>query len=608
MSWYENLKNLNNQLTEGVNNGSSADPNTNSFYNKLKNLNKELTQGVYDAASPSGKKIIESINGVRQPDTKNDSTSDPTSAPPKVSSAPTANSITVFTGLCDALNEFQQREKKLNRCEIPDQYEILFAPSSLGEFDVQLPGLTNYQIVGMANNTKNARNKLPSTNKMDSSTRIIQVTAGTQIVQFIDQVMRTSSYINNQANGTYDATTGTFTPNPTLVNSNKGIVWYKITFQATPLGWDSIRHDLAYKMTYIINQFLVTDLNSQFFNPGAFRGVHKSFNYWFTGQNTQVLNFEQDYNQMYWTVLTAAPDSTGTATAQALKGLSNNNINPANDIPPISTYYAPQPGASAQYGSNGSGLIGASAADYLYGVTNQGKVRIKIVGDPGLIVQGEVVNEVTAQNFTWEPFYADGSINTDASQVLFDIIFNRPNDYNFSTGLVDVNGTNTVNGVKSLLQPQAHLIYTASGLVSTFRQGKFEQELEGILYRGTMETAQKQAQSNARNTKLSITDITSRLPSISNGDASKFSNIVNSAGLGWPGFGTGQPTGSPNPNTDANAVFISNPPTQAQPPAEAPTSNGEVVQPVSNDNTNNGTETTNSNPQVMAPTDDSSDN
>ena len=563
--------------------------------------------------------------------------------PPKADSAPSPNTITVFTGLCDALNSFQVKLKEKGLCQIPDQYEIKFAPATLGSEKVQLTGTTNYKLVGMSSSTNSAKNKLPNSNRMDSNTRIIEVTAGTQIVQFIDQVMRTSTYITKQAAGTIDSETGKFTPDPKLKNSTRGINWYKISFKSENLGWDSIRNLWAYKMTFIINQYSITDLRSQFFSPGAFRGVHKLFNYWFTGANTQVLNFEQDYNAVFYQILTAAPDGAGAASSGILTNLKNTVDPSQNDNTPlISKSYSPGLSVSSQYAPDGAGLIGASAADWLYSVTNKGEVRLKIVGDPGLILQGELTNSISAENFNYTPFYEDGSINTETGQVFFGIVFNRPADYNFDTGLVDTNAQYITNGIPDLLQPQARLLYTGKKIISSFRQGKFEQELEGIIYQDNYALARDQLQENARKASESQSLKNYKrqdLKSIINPNnpftfagpltGAVRSSIINSDvltnnGLGWNTTG-GLTSQSPSPAVSPNSGFISNPITQPAAPADPVSSNGEVVSvPASIANLDNpftfngggglslnsisDSLQTNQQPQTMAPGDDSSEN
>jgi hypothetical protein len=90
--------------------------------------------------------------------------------------------------------------------------------------------------------------------------------------------------------------------------------------------------------------------------------------------------------------------------------------------------------------------------------------------------QGEVAVGVNSRTFNFEPFNTDGTINYDSQEVVFDISFNRPADYDFDTGLMDVNANNTKNN-----EPQENATYTAIKCKNIFSKGRFEQELEGRL-------------------------------------------------------------------------------------------------------------------------------
>jgi hypothetical protein len=100
---------------------------------------------------------------------------------------------------------------------------------------------------------------------------------------------------------------------------------------------------------------------------------------------------------------------------------------------------------------------------------------MRIVGDPAWLQQGECGLGVSARTFNFAPFTPDGSINFDASAIMFDVSFNQPVDYDFNTGIMN---TNTMNR-QGL--PQEHYTFTAIECKSIFSKGKFEQELTGKL-------------------------------------------------------------------------------------------------------------------------------
>ena len=493
-------------------------------------------------------------------------------APAKATAAPNANTITVFTGLCDALNQFQQDLKNSGTYEIADVYEVQFAtPPDIGQEQVIIPGTVSYKSTGMANKkTPNAQTNT-DTDNVQTISRIIQARAGTQIVQFMDQVIRNSTYITKQANVTINEQ-GVATKTANNSTQTSGFMWYKINFQIQNLGYDSKRNDFAYKMIFIISQYPVTDISSQFFSPGAFRGVHKSYSYWFTGTNSQVLSFEQDYNNLYYQILMSPPDGIatagGAATGAAIPaGLSNPTQSNTSNIPNVSKGFAAGSQQSSQGADNGAGLIGASAADWLYSITNRGSITLKIVGDPAWLQQDEVTNTLTADGFSWAPFNKDGGINYDASSILFDISFNRPGDYNFDTGLVEVTApsTNPQTGAPNLLQPQAHLVYTAISVTSTFSQGKFEQELHGKAYLGNfMSAAATGRQASATGVAPGSRTANNNAGFYSDGEYESDTSTQY------------DPSSNPAPTVTDNTSSTSQPAPQPASPASDPTSNGDV--------------------------------
>lgn len=500
---------------------------------------------------------------------------DTTKPPPKADAAPSSQSITVYTGLCDALNEFQNNLKQSGTYGIADQYEIVFLPSTIGQEKITLPEGLAYKTTPMAN-SKNANAQAnPATDSMATTGRIFQVQAGTQIIQAIDQIMKTSTYVTKQANTATAENTGTATPTANKVTPTSGTKWYKITFGTKDLGYDVKRNTNAYKMTFYINEYVISNLESQFFAPGAFRGVHKSYKYWFTGQNTQVLNFEQDYNNLYFQILSSPADGTGDGRYVPAGLSTNDRIDPINNLAPIPKAFAAGTSQSSQFSENGAGLIGSSASDFLYSTSNRGQIRMKIIGDPAWLQQGEICNTVSAQSFSWNPWNADNGINFEASQIFFDVTFCRPADYDFEKGIIDVNAPakDPVTKSNNLMQPQAQIIYQASSVTSTFSKGKFEQELTGLAYTQHFYEQTKNAEATKKNTEAN-TAAGSRQAIIGpDGNITEASKVD-------PNRWDSEPSSTSNPAASENS--ISKESTQPQAPAQPATSNGGIQNTVNN--------------------------
>jgi hypothetical protein len=387
-------------------------------------------------------------------------------APPKASAAP-SKSKDVFTGLAEALNTFQRRlsdPKDPNRkYDVPDEYEIVFSPQSLGDATLKRQGTTDKSKVPMQQPSSQAKN--PATNSVNNKASVMQVTAGMQIVQFIDQIMRSSSYITDQQLYIVDPVTQQTKPNP---NPPGGIVaWYKVNVEATQLAYDAKRRDHAYRMRYIITPYAINELPSDWFQNSRYRGSHKSYNYWFTGENKEIINFEQEYNNLYRLIISGLDVPVQQARTDFRKPDQYRKT------------FLPTSENHAKGADGNTNEAADNAASFLYSPTDQAKVKLRLVGDPAWMQQGEVAEGVDARNFNFNPFNDDGTINYDSQEVVFDISWNQPADYDFNTGLAEINNTTVKADGTYGNQPQFNYTYTAIKCRNIFSRGRFEQDLLG---------------------------------------------------------------------------------------------------------------------------------
>ena len=388
-----------------------------------------------------------------------------TAAPAKASAAPVAGKQNIFVGLSTSLNEYQQILVKQKKREIADEYSIVFEPTTIGGSQVKRPGAQDISTAPMQTPDSAAKidNKINIVSKVG---RTWPVKAGTQIIKVIDDVMRNSSYITEQQNveitTATDPATGVQTQkiNPRAGTGN--MQWYKISIAVTQLGYDNIIRDHAFRMSFIVTPYAIAQMTSQYFPDSRYRGVHKAYRYWFTGENTQILSYEQNYNNAYRLFLSGiGPDAQQRVTT---------------DFRDQNRYiYMPTSPDQATGAKNYANEPGNNGASFLYDPSSLSTVRMRIVGDPAWLQQGEVATGVTARTFDFKPFNPDGSINYDSQAVMFNVAFNTPTDYDLSTGIMDVNAP--IRG----RSPQELYTFTAIQCKSIFSKGKFEQELEGKL-------------------------------------------------------------------------------------------------------------------------------
>jgi hypothetical protein len=245
--------------------------------------------------------------------------------------------------------------------------------------------------------------------------------------------------------------------------------------------YDRKRQDYAYTITYQVNIYAVSDVKSDFFPSPRFRGTQKKYNYWFTGENTQVLDFTQDYNYLYY-IVSNGPRPIRTTTS---------------DFREVEkAYFQPQSNQTSK-GQDDEQVNepSANAADYLDSPGDQSRIKLKILGDPSWIFQSEVVTGIqNLRTFNYGPFLPDGTINQEGQEILFEMAFNQPVDYDLGTGIADPTRKNYNRSATAAGDARQSFIYKAIECNSTFTQGKFEQELNGVLMIYPLPQAKKQAQ------------------------------------------------------------------------------------------------------------------
>lgn len=387
-------------------------------------------------------------------------------APPKADAARTP---TLVSGLADALNRFEQERSgpEAGKPQLyPDRYQIIIVDQVLQQAKVIPPGATNLKQVPMTQAQTANQQKNPATQKVDNNAKTSKITAGMSILQFLDLVVRTSSYIYDQQTSIYDAKKQELMPVGTPAET---VGWYRIGIQAEPQldKFDTKRNDYAYDITYQINIYAVSDVKSPYFPPPKFRGTQKKYNYWFTGENTQVLDFNQDFNYLYYIAATG-PTKPRTGTS---------------DFREIEKRYAQVNSPESSQGQDNDKVNepSASAADYLYSPGDQSRLKMRIVGDPAWVFQGELWSGVAGDKFDYGPFLPDGTINIEGQEILFEFAFNKPVDYDLATGLADPTTKNFNKSATSAGDARQSYIYKAIECDSTFSRGQFTQELTAVL-------------------------------------------------------------------------------------------------------------------------------
>jgi len=398
-----------------------------------------------------------------------------TSAPPKASAAQQKSSLRA--GLIGAMNAEQEKRVKNGEYEIADVYEIVFAKGAekIRDATTFKPGKdVNKGATDMGPAPQqNPSGLSPDKGAVNANTRNQGITAGMQLLQAIDIAIRNSNYITDQA--TTVITEGDDGKSEANGSANtNSFSYYFPVMSVEQLGYDSKRNDFAYKVTYTILPYTPQDFQSQYFPLPAYRGVVKSYPYWFTGQNTAVLDYKANFNHLYVQTISGSSVET-SALAQSRKDF----LSGTRELAFVN--YQARSTESSQGAAGRANELAANALEYLYNPASNGEGEITIVGDPAWFQQGSAVGAIDPNNVNYDPFNPDGTINFDTNDVLFEIVWQRPEDYDLGKGLADPYArTQTIFGDR---EPRQSVVYRATHITSEFRQGRFTQKVKGVLYR-----------------------------------------------------------------------------------------------------------------------------
>jgi len=389
-------------------------------------------------------------------------------------------------GLVDALNSHQMALANGGMQEHPDVYDIQFADSIKADTSLVVASgndkskyLTSTAFV----KPKGSENEISAAGgaiRVDTDKKIFQINKGTKITKIIDFLMQTSSFIQDQLSYKTDPSADKDSRGSKItIVKQDNFSWFKIQTVAIPMfdKWDRIRNDYAYSITYKVSPYKFTSeaAYTKQIKKDCF-SVHKEYNYWFTGENTEVLGFKQDFNYLYYMEM-----SRPRLSKEEIKQDMNNNLNritkTASDISNSQTEL---------FGDNHDSEVAANVASELYSPGDLNVAEIEIVGDPDFICQSELFYSPanTDDEFiTVSPFMRDGSVNFNASEIYFTINYNTIKDYDIATGMADVGIENVGRDISSGIPgiSKFSFVYRANIITTRLEGGKFTQKLEGTM-------------------------------------------------------------------------------------------------------------------------------
>ena len=321
------------------------------------------------------------------------------------------------------------------------------------------PNQKAYKVIG-------GSNKGIST--IDKANNLFKINAGTSIVSLINYILVASDYIDYNIN---DSDASDYVDGGSEIDAgggNEGLRWFKIIPQIVEfLGWDSkeARYKFHVQYTVIVNRIYYEDFPWVPETKPKGKGVHKLYNYIFSGENTEVQGFRLNFDAAYYQARTI-----GTGTPKADKNVG--------DV--VGNSQVKDRSTGNENISNNESLSEKRKQDFFTNIMQDGvdliEIDLDILGDPAFFPTGDSLFQPQGNNnkVYSEPFLPDGTINYDLTSPYIQISLRTPTDYNPETGLMDFSTD------KRYSSSQFNGVYRVLAIKSNFSGGVFTQELQAV--------------------------------------------------------------------------------------------------------------------------------
>ena len=339
----------------------------------------------------------------------------------------------------------------------------------------------------------NSNNSATPADTVNLASTVHSLNQGTTVKSVINMVISQSEYILNQVKDT--ATQG---GDKSQDSDDKDKKTEKINpfnlFKIIPkieLGdYDEELGRWGKIVTYYIKKYKAYNNRDSRVEKSLPPKAVKDYQYMYTGHNTDVINFDIDFNALYFTAInvdkgkTSATNIAKTTDENKNKDgrtstNNNGNIQPEKremvaGTQQTSTGGALKRSATVNSASVIQGFYTSAAGDMI-------NVKLQITGDPEFIKQDDlfILPDDTRWNTNDEedPQYVTGStsLNMDSGEIFCNLTFKTPRDFNDKTGrYLDTSGKYSVSKFSGY--------YKVIKVDSEFRGGKFTQTLDLVRY------------------------------------------------------------------------------------------------------------------------------
>ena len=362
---------------------------------------------------------------------------------------------------------------------------------------------------------------------LDKDKQLFRINSGTNLIQLMNAIIVGSDYIKQNLLNDIEAAKASKEP------QGKQLQWFKIVPQIMDVvGWDSKAGRYKWRIKWTV------ETTGVFYNDYAWaaqtkpkgKGVHKIYDYIFSGQNSEVLSFKLNFDVAYYQSVTLGTGIPNAANDKVASG----GAMPMNEV---------VAGNASASGMSGSDTVkDKRARDLMTNVMHDGtdliQADIDIIGDPAFLPVGDALFQpVGNRGSIWaNPFLPDGTINYDLTPPYIQVNLKTPTDYDELTGFADPNqqhkySSSEFSGVYQVIQTKSTLsggVFTQN--LSGFRtkmqpiNGKIGRSAESI-----KNTERKEFFQDVRQYMAALQYLSGMLPGIANNMGAKITDLANSA-------------------------------------------------------------------------------
>jgi hypothetical protein len=395
-----------------------------------------------------------------------------------------------------AYNAWFRSQAKNGNIGFADQIKFVFLNKDVENskiVDAKKSSVRRVAAAGAAASAKANEGKDATTVDFDSVVHDLE--AGTKVNDIINLVIPQSEFFLSQAidsSTTAKTSSGTASGGDVIQQQATPVKLWKIVPSIKLGDFDPERNVWGKTITFYISDYLVYQQRDDRLPKSPPPTPVKRYDYMYTGHNTSVINFDIDFNMLYYTAKDVDRGKTNTTTGASSKPEESQNkdkpdslVNNQQVAPEVSHPVANDYTTGAGGAVNRSETINTkSALNNLY-TSARGdmlNLQLQIIGDPEFIKQDDlfispgVVDKLNADKNNNDP-YVPGtrSLAMDTGEIACLVTFKTPTDFDDSTGLYNLDSTKYRTSEFSGL-------YRVITVTSEFKSGKFTQKLNMVRY------------------------------------------------------------------------------------------------------------------------------